>query len=179
MMLFKEEELEEVIEEEFKEEEEEDDLEYFNTTREELEYHEYLLKNPRPSWIRAKVRKGNLSNIKILCMIGYFLKEQTYIGLESSINIMSRLYYYWIMNEGLESRKKPLNPNKTCNFVGRVRGLKVFVGNFTYECAFVVLEDISSVINPYLGGKVLGKPFVKVLGIRKVSVTSNIVSRSS
>ncbi|GJT97247.1 hypothetical protein Tco_1092765 [Tanacetum coccineum] len=82
MMLFKEEELEEVIEEEFKEEEEEDDLEYFNTTREELEYHEYLLKNPRPFWIRAK---------------------------------------------GLESRKKPSNPNKTCNFDGRVRGLKVFV----------------------------------------------------
>ncbi|GJX62225.1 hypothetical protein Tco_0295125 [Tanacetum coccineum] len=37
--------------EEFEEEEEEDDLEYFDTffTREELEYHEWLLKNPRPS----------------------------------------------------------------------------------------------------------------------------------
>ncbi|GJU34484.1 hypothetical protein Tco_1182838 [Tanacetum coccineum] len=47
VMLIKEEELEKEFKEEFEEEEEEDDLEYFNTfpTREELEYHEYLLKN--------------------------------------------------------------------------------------------------------------------------------------
>ncbi|GKE09526.1 protein kinase-like domain, concanavalin A-like lectin/glucanase domain protein [Tanacetum coccineum] len=123
VMLFRKDDLEEEIEEEFEEEEEEDGIEYFNTfpTREELEYHEYLLKNPRPSWIRAK-----------------------------------------IMNKGLESRKKSSNPNKICNFVGRVRGIKVFVDNFTYECDFMILEDVSSVIDYYLGGMILGKPFVKV-----------------
>ncbi|GJY82396.1 hypothetical protein Tco_0495772 [Tanacetum coccineum] len=63
VMLYSKEDLEEEIKEDLEEEEEEDDLEYFNTfsTREELEYHEYLLKNPQPSWIRAKVRKGNLN----------------------------------------------------------------------------------------------------------------------
>ncbi|GJR93172.1 protein kinase-like domain, concanavalin A-like lectin/glucanase domain protein [Tanacetum coccineum] len=65
------------------------------------------------------------------------------------------------MNEGSKSRKKPLNPNKTCNFVGRVIGIKVFVGNFTYGCDFIVLEDVSSVIDHYLGRMILGKPFVK------------------
>nr|GEY57118.1 hypothetical protein [Tanacetum cinerariifolium] len=51
-------ELEEDFNEKFKEEEE-DNLEYFNTfpTREELEYYGWLLKNPQPSWVRAKVRK--------------------------------------------------------------------------------------------------------------------------
>ncbi|GJX51737.1 hypothetical protein Tco_0278582 [Tanacetum coccineum] len=51
---------------EIEEDEEKDDLEYFNTfpTIEELGYHEWLLKNPRPSWISAKVRTGNLNNIK-------------------------------------------------------------------------------------------------------------------
>ncbi|GKC72165.1 hypothetical protein Tco_1118048, partial [Tanacetum coccineum] len=104
------------IEEEF--EEEEDELEYFDTfpTIEELGYHKWLMKNPRPSWVSAK---------------------------------------------GLESRKKPSNPTKDYNFVRRVRGLKFFVGNFTYECDFVVLEYTSSVIDHYLGGMVLGKPFVK------------------
>ncbi|GJS73928.1 hypothetical protein Tco_0706769 [Tanacetum coccineum] len=55
---FENEELEEEIEEESEEEEEEDDLEYFNTfpTKEELEYHKYLVKNNRPPWIRAKAR---------------------------------------------------------------------------------------------------------------------------
>ncbi|GJR60498.1 hypothetical protein Tco_1502660 [Tanacetum coccineum] len=163
VMLFREDELEGLIEEEFVEKEEEDDLKYFNTfpTREELEYHEWLLKNPHPSWVRAKVRKGNLSNIKIPCMIGYFLKEQIYIDLESPINVMSRLYYYWIMNDGLKSREKLLNPRKTCKFVGRVRDIEVFLGNFTYEFDLMVLEYVSSFIDHYMGRMVLGKPSVK------------------
>ncbi|GJW72743.1 hypothetical protein Tco_0132113 [Tanacetum coccineum] len=65
------------------------------------------------------------------------------------------------MSEGLKSRKKPSNPEKISNFMERVKGLKVYVGKFTYECDFVMLEDTSSVIDPYLGGTVLGKPFVK------------------
>ncbi|GJU51994.1 hypothetical protein Tco_1221549 [Tanacetum coccineum] len=145
------------------EEEEEDDLEHFHTfpTIEELGYHEWILKNPRPSWVNAKVREGNLNNIKISCMIGHFLKRHAYIDLESPINVMSRLNYYWIMSKGLESRRKPSNPKKVCNFVRRVRGLKVFVGNFTYECDFVIVEDTTSVIDHYLGEMVLGKPFIK------------------
>ncbi|GJX61122.1 protein kinase-like domain, concanavalin A-like lectin/glucanase domain protein [Tanacetum coccineum] len=150
------------LENEF-EEEEEDDLEYFDTfpNIEELGYHEWLLKNPRPSCVNAKVRTRNLNNIKISCMMGHFLKRQAYIDLESPINVMSRLNYYWIMSERLESRRKPSNPEKIFNFVGRVRGLKVFVRNFTYECDFVVIEDITIVIDHYLRWMILGNPFVK------------------
>nr|GEV30346.1 hypothetical protein [Tanacetum cinerariifolium] len=47
---------EEEVGEELEEEEEEDDLEYFDTfpTIEELGYHKWILKNPRPSWVSAK-----------------------------------------------------------------------------------------------------------------------------
>ncbi|GJW74248.1 protein kinase-like domain, concanavalin A-like lectin/glucanase domain protein [Tanacetum coccineum] len=69
------------------------------------------------------------------------------------------------MSEGLKSRRKPLNPEKIYNFVGRVKGLKVFVGTFTYKCDFVVLEDTTSVIDHYLGSMVLGKPFVEAYGL--------------
>ncbi|GJX53113.1 protein kinase-like domain, concanavalin A-like lectin/glucanase domain protein [Tanacetum coccineum] len=65
----------------------------------------------------------------------------------------------------LKSRRKPSDPKKIVNFVGRVKGLKVFVENFTYECDFVVLEDTTSVIDHYLGEMVLGKPFVKDTGL--------------
>ncbi|GJW89556.1 hypothetical protein Tco_0167109 [Tanacetum coccineum] len=60
------------FEEEIEEEEEEDNLEYFDTfpNMEELRYHEWLLKNPRPSWVKAKIRTGNLDNVKVSCMIG-------------------------------------------------------------------------------------------------------------
>ncbi|GKB63954.1 hypothetical protein Tco_0920140, partial [Tanacetum coccineum] len=43
----------------------------------------------------------------------------------------------------------------------RVKGLKVFVWNFTYECDFMVLEDTTSVIDHYLGSVVFGKPFME------------------
>ncbi|GKE85185.1 protein kinase-like domain, concanavalin A-like lectin/glucanase domain protein [Tanacetum coccineum] len=69
------------------------------------------------------------------------------------------------MSKGLKSKRTPLNPKKISNFVGRVKGLKVFVGNFTYECDFVVLEDTTNVIDHYLGGMILGKTFMKETGL--------------
>ncbi|GJR52208.1 hypothetical protein Tco_1402729 [Tanacetum coccineum] len=96
------EELEEETEEET-EEEDEDDPKYFDTfpTMEELGYHEWLLKNPRPSWVKAKIRTGNLNNIKFSCMIGHFDKKQAYLDIESPINVMSRLHYNWIMSNSV------------------------------------------------------------------------------
>ncbi|GJW52506.1 hypothetical protein Tco_0096591 [Tanacetum coccineum] len=70
------------------------------------------------------------------------------------------------MNElRLDPWRKLSNPNKNFNFIGRVRGLKVFVGNFTYKCDFIVLEDTTSVIDHYLGSMVFGKPFVEATGL--------------
>ncbi|GJW35174.1 protein kinase-like domain, concanavalin A-like lectin/glucanase domain protein [Tanacetum coccineum] len=104
-----------------------DEIEYFDTfpTFEELEYHEWILKYPKPSW----------------------------------------KHYNRIMNKGLESRQKPSNPSKNNNFVGRVRDLKVFVGNFTYECNFMILEDTTSIIDHHLGELVFGKPFARNTGL--------------
>ncbi|GJV70233.1 hypothetical protein Tco_1485742 [Tanacetum coccineum] len=149
------------------EEEEEDNLKHFDTfpTMKELRYHEWLLKNPRSPWVKAKIRTGNVNNVKFSCMIGQFNKEQAYLDLESPINIMSRRHYNWIMSNRLEPRRKPLNPKKNCNFIGRVKGLKVFLGNFTYECDFMVLEDTTSVIDHYLGSVVFEKSFVEATGL--------------
>ncbi|GJS02017.1 hypothetical protein Tco_0318525 [Tanacetum coccineum] len=135
-----EEEFEEEIEVET-EEEEEDNLERFNTfpTMKELGYHGWLLKNPRPQWVKAKIRTRNLNNVK--------------------------LHYNWIMSNRLEPRRNPSNPKKIYNFVGRVRGLKVFIGNYTYECDVMVLEDTTSVVDHNLGSVVFGKPFVEATGL--------------
>ncbi|GJZ02579.1 hypothetical protein Tco_0520540 [Tanacetum coccineum] len=58
------EEFEEKTEEEIKEEEE-DSPEHFDTfpSMKELRYHEWLLKNPRLLWVKAKIRTGNLNNV--------------------------------------------------------------------------------------------------------------------
>ncbi|GJX00972.1 hypothetical protein Tco_0184885 [Tanacetum coccineum] len=81
-------EFEEEIKEE--EEEEEEDVEYFDTfpSLDELRYHEWLIKNPRPPWVKAKIRTGNLNNVKFSCMIGHFDKKQAYLDMESPINVI-------------------------------------------------------------------------------------------
>nr|GEX43153.1 protein kinase-like domain, concanavalin A-like lectin/glucanase domain protein [Tanacetum cinerariifolium] len=40
--------------------------------------------------------------------------------------------------------------------------MHVFVGNFTYIVDFMIIKDISSIIDPRLSQVVLGKPFVKI-----------------
>nr|GEU39939.1 reverse transcriptase domain-containing protein [Tanacetum cinerariifolium] len=76
-----------------------------------------------------------------------------------------RLHYNWIMRKSLGPRRKRSNPGKIFNFILRVKGLKVFVGNFTYECEFMVLKDTTSVIDHDLGSVIFRKPFVEATGI--------------
>ncbi|GJZ76763.1 hypothetical protein Tco_0641435 [Tanacetum coccineum] len=54
----------------------------------------------------------------------------------------------------------PSNLKIPCNI--RIKGMHVFVGNFTYIMDFMIIEDISSIINPSLSQIVLGKPFVEI-----------------
>ncbi|GKB92020.1 hypothetical protein Tco_0964292 [Tanacetum coccineum] len=48
------------------------------------------------------------------------------------------------------------------NFMGRIKEMHVFVGNFTYVIYFMIVEDISSIIDPSMSQVVLGKPFVEI-----------------
>ncbi|GJT16897.1 reverse transcriptase domain-containing protein [Tanacetum coccineum] len=57
---------------------------------------------------------------------------------------------------------EPRSPSEINNFTGRVRGMHIFIGNFTYVSYFMIVEDISSVIDPRMSLVVLGKPFVKL-----------------
>ncbi|GJS43862.1 hypothetical protein Tco_0568905 [Tanacetum coccineum] len=94
MTVESEEEFEEETEEEI-DEEEEDSPKHFDTflTMKELRYHEWLLKNPRPPWVKAKIRTKNLNNVKFSYMISHLDKNQAYLDMESPINVMSRLHY--------------------------------------------------------------------------------------
>nr|GEY53353.1 protein kinase-like domain, concanavalin A-like lectin/glucanase domain protein [Tanacetum cinerariifolium] len=173
-------EVEEILEDE-EEEEEDEDGENFNSfpTMEELTHHEWLLGNPRLPWVKARIRVGNLKNIKISCMIEHFFKRHAYIDLESTINIMSRRQYNQIMTYGLGSRQKLSNLNKISNFVGRVRSLKVFIGSFAYECDFMILEDTTSFIDRHLGEMAFGRPLIDETGlstIKKKERTDSIPS---
>ncbi|GJU15686.1 hypothetical protein Tco_1143652 [Tanacetum coccineum] len=73
---------------------------------------------------------------------------------------MTRMMYNWIM-------RRKLNPREDVNggisnFMGRIKGMHVFVGNFTYIMDFMMVEDISSILDPWLSQVVLGKPFIEI-----------------
>nr|GEW30435.1 MAK10-like protein [Tanacetum cinerariifolium] len=138
--------------------------EYFDIfpTRSELAYHKYLIFSLIPSiFIRNHIiTEGCPSNIIIPCNIGHVHVEKAYIDLNSPLNIMARIMYIWIMERKLDPRE---NSNRgVSNFTGRIKGMHVFVGNFTYIINFVIVEDISSIIDLRLSQVVLGKPFVEI-----------------
>ncbi|GJS01566.1 hypothetical protein Tco_0318074 [Tanacetum coccineum] len=66
------------------------------------------------------------------------------------------------MTNPLEPRKDSNSPSGIRNFMRRVRGMPIFVRNLTYALDFMIVEDISSIIDPMISPVVLGKPFVKL-----------------
>ncbi|GKC56301.1 hypothetical protein Tco_1083899, partial [Tanacetum coccineum] len=65
-----------------------------------------------------------------------------------------------IMRRKLDPRE---NENRgISNFTRRIKGMHVFVGNFTYVVDFMIVEDISSITDPRLSQVVLGEPFVEI-----------------
>ncbi|GJY99655.1 hypothetical protein Tco_0517085 [Tanacetum coccineum] len=106
------------------------------------------------------VEEGSITTEGIPCNIGHVHVEKAYIDPNSPLNIMTRMMYNWIMRRKLDPRE---NSNRgVSNFTGRIKGMHVFVGNFTYIVDFMIVEDISSIIDPRLSQVVLGKPFVEI-----------------
>ncbi|GJX37872.1 MAK10-like protein [Tanacetum coccineum] len=142
----------------------EQEVEYFDIfrTRSELTYHKYLMCGPIPLIFLQNpiIMEGCPLNLKIPCNIGHVHVEKAYIDLNSPLNIMNRMMYNWIMRRKLDPRE---NSDKgVSNFTGRIKGMHVFIGNFTYAMDFMIVKDISSIIDPRLSQVVLGKPFVEI-----------------
>ncbi|GJT72283.1 ribonuclease H-like domain-containing protein [Tanacetum coccineum] len=140
------------------------EVEYFDTfpTRSELAYHKYLMSGPIPSLFLRNpiITEGCPSNLKIPCNIGHVHVEKAYIDLNSPLNVMTRMLYNWIRRRKLDPME---DPNKgVSNFMGRIKRMHVFVGNFSYIIDFMIVEDISSIIYPRLSQVVLGKPFIEI-----------------
>ena len=137
-------------------------------TKEEVAYYKHLVDSPRPPFVRIdpKIKLGDPGNVKIPCMIGYQHIKHAYIDIKSPVNVMSSSLYSRIMNMPLEPMIDPKYPGGVCNFVGRVKDIHILVGNFTFTTNFMILEDMSSVIDSRLSHVVLGKPFVEASSLK-------------
>lgn len=151
---------------------------YFNLypTKEEITYYTNLIDNPRSPFtkIEPKIKRGDPKNAKIPCMIGYKQIENAYIDFKSPINIMSSNVYNDIVKTRLGPRKDPKYPGGVCNFVGRIKSLHVFVGDFTYITDFMVVEDMVNVIDCRLSHVVFGKPFIEESKLEYAEVNGTI-----
>ncbi|GJZ76733.1 retrotransposon ORF1 [Tanacetum coccineum] len=110
-------------------------------------------------WVEMH-REGCPYNLKIPCNIRHVHIEKAYIDLNSPLNIMTRMMYNWIMRRKLDPREDA--NGGISNFPGRIKGMNVFIGNFTYVVKFMVVKDISSIIDPRLSQMVLGRPFIEI-----------------
>ncbi|GJV51422.1 hypothetical protein Tco_1447163 [Tanacetum coccineum] len=142
----------------------EQEVEYFDIflTRSELTYHKFLMCGPIPSiFLRNPIiMEGCPSNLKIPCNIRHVHVEKAYIDLNSPLNIMTRMMYNWIIRRKLDPRE---NANGgVSNFTIRIKGMHVFVGNFAYIVDFMIIEYISSIIDPSLLQVVLEKTFMEI-----------------
>ncbi|GKA98288.1 hypothetical protein Tco_0826225 [Tanacetum coccineum] len=112
-------------------------VEYFDRflTRSKLTYHKYLMCAPKPSMFLRNpiIIGGSPSNLKIPCNIGHLEPKEDHKGIRG-----------------------------ISNFIRRIRGMHIFVGNFTYVLDFMIVEDISSIIDPRLSQVVLEKPFAEI-----------------
>nr|GEU59126.1 hypothetical protein [Tanacetum cinerariifolium] len=128
---------------------EEPTVEYFNIfpTRDELTYHRYLMSGPIPSifFRNPIIMEGCPHNLKIPCNIRNAHIEKAYIDLNSLFNIMTRMMYNWIIRRKLNPREGA--NGDISNFTGRIKGMHVFIGNFTYVLDFMIVEDISSFLD--------------------------------
>ncbi|GKC10396.1 hypothetical protein Tco_1007178 [Tanacetum coccineum] len=147
-------------------EEKELGVEYFDKfpSRNELAYHKCLLCDPIPPLFRRHpiIVGGIPSNLKIPCNIGHVHVWKAYIDLNSPINIMTHMQYNWIMKRQQEPMDDPESLRGISNFTRRVSGMHIFIGNFMYVSDFLIIEDVTSVIDPCLSQVVLGKPFVEL-----------------
>ncbi|GJY49626.1 retrotransposon ORF1 [Tanacetum coccineum] len=139
------------------------EVEYFGIfpTRNEPAYHKYLMCGPIPSIFLQNpiIMEGCPLNLKIPCNIRHMHVEKAYIDLNSPLNIVTRMMYNWIMRRKLDPRE---NSNGGISNFARSKGIHVFIGNFTYVVDFMIVEDISSIIDPRLSQVVLGRPFIEI-----------------
>ncbi|GKF03791.1 hypothetical protein Tco_0034459 [Tanacetum coccineum] len=77
------------------------------------------------------------------------------------------MMYNWIMRRKHEPKE---NSNRgVSNFIGSIKGMHIFAGNFTYVIDFMIVKDISSIIDPRLSQVVLRRPFVEISNMTRDS----------
>ncbi|GJT57681.1 reverse transcriptase domain-containing protein [Tanacetum coccineum] len=126
---------------------------------EELTHHEWLLKNPRPPWVKARIRAGSPNNIKISCMIGQGQKGiNALVDQGSDVNVMPYTTYMKLTNERTAETdiRLSLASHSYIYPLGLAEDVLVEVAEHVYPVDFVILDIKENEKRPFI----LGTPFL-------------------
>ncbi|GJT76209.1 hypothetical protein Tco_1042934 [Tanacetum coccineum] len=96
-------------------------------------------------------------NLNFSCMIGFEFVYVNFFPL-LYVNVMSKKFHNSIMKEKMVY--------KGDNVVGALMNVPIFVGTFSVITDFGVLEDISAYRDEGMGDIIVGKPFLREIGIK-------------
>ncbi|GJU89436.1 hypothetical protein Tco_1301859 [Tanacetum coccineum] len=110
---------------------------------------------------------GDMMFIKIIKKNDDSHKEEPKVGKNARVGELEVEYLDVFLTKSELAYHKKLDPRENINggvynFTGRIKEMYVFVGNFTHVIDFMIIEDISSIIDLRLSRVVLGKPFVEI-----------------
>ncbi|GJW25390.1 putative reverse transcriptase domain-containing protein [Tanacetum coccineum] len=96
-------------------------------------------------------------NLKFSCLIGFKFTHVNFFPL-LYINVMTKKFHNSIMKDKMVY--------KGDNVVGALMNVLIFVGTFSVVTDFAVLEDMDAYRNEGMGDVIVGKPFLREVGIK-------------
>ncbi|GJT56491.1 homeodomain-like protein [Tanacetum coccineum] len=96
-------------------------------------------------------------NLKFSCMIGFEFTHVNFLPL-LYVNVMSKKFHNSIMKDKMVY--------KGDNVVGALMNVPIFVGTFSVVTDFAVLEDMDAYRDEGMGDVIVGKPFLREVGIK-------------
>nr|GEV38526.1 MAK10-like protein [Tanacetum cinerariifolium] len=109
--------------------------------------------------VYTKGDDGDVMFIEIVQKNKNSLKEEPEAG-EHEVE-----YFDMLPNRSELAYHKENSNRGVSNFTGRIKGMHIFIGNFTYVIDFMIVNDISSTIDPRMSQVLLGRPFVEISNV--------------
>ncbi|GJZ42641.1 putative reverse transcriptase domain-containing protein [Tanacetum coccineum] len=105
-----------------------------------------------------KIHLDCAHNLKFACMIGFeFTHVNFYLLLY--VNVMSRKFHNSIIKNKMVYKGE--------NVIGALMNVPIFVGTFYVMNDFAVLEDMDAYCNEGICDSIVGKPFLREVGIKE------------
>ncbi|GJX48546.1 hypothetical protein Tco_0273736 [Tanacetum coccineum] len=96
-------------------------------------------------------------NLKFSCMIGFEFTHVNFFPL-LYVNVMSKKFHNSIMKDKMVY--------KGDNVIGALMNVPIFVGTFFVVTDFAILEDMDAYRDEGMGDVIVGKPFLREVGIK-------------